>query len=330
MSGAVSKDEDARERLSKVLEQMKDADPFRVLGVPLEADDRAVRLGYLNAIKTYHPNRFARQSQESRDLANEIFLLVHKAYQQIRVESARQFIRARQLGGQGDRLPVSVTPASSSSSSGDEQEPLAAPRGKQIAGRRPATVPPGAIAAGGATAASFQSTSQITGAKPGTVPPVKPATTRPATSPPASGSASQRQPAEQPAKPGTNPPRPGHQVTSAAGSQAGAGTAPTTPPGRAQSPGGAAGKTGTPPLGEAQRLADHNSGTAGTEARREPPATSSVATDGGARSKKSEGGSTLRPQLPSIPPVAASGRSSTIPPDRQGSAAAQTGRTPAE
>jgi curved DNA-binding protein CbpA len=70
-------------------------DPFQVLAIAPDSGWEQVRAAYLAATKRYHPNRFARDAPELRDLATELFLVVRRAYAQLGDESRRQTWRAR-------------------------------------------------------------------------------------------------------------------------------------------------------------------------------------------------------------------------------------------
>ncbi len=101
-----------------VLEHLKEqmrvvqeaATPMEALGCNDAADLRAC---FLRASKLYHPSRFARRPKTIRDLSNEVFLLLKKAYDKARkgftsdaldgtrkkIASAREERGGRQRGG---------------------------------------------------------------------------------------------------------------------------------------------------------------------------------------------------------------------------------------
>ena len=77
--GGRSNRTDGVSELRAELDRLRNADPFTVLRVPPTADAERVRHAYLEATKRYHPNRFARENVELRDLAHEVFLCVRRA-----------------------------------------------------------------------------------------------------------------------------------------------------------------------------------------------------------------------------------------------------------
>jgi len=101
-------------RLRQELERLKFADPFLVLGVAPSADAPAIRWAFLELTKRYHPNRFARERQEVRELANEVFLLVRRAYDVLSNEDRRRTWRDRvnsgRTGPSTQTPPIPVPP----------------------------------------------------------------------------------------------------------------------------------------------------------------------------------------------------------------------------
>jgi hypothetical protein len=73
-------------------ESLKKLNPFLVLGVGYEANDGDVRTAFGELTKRYHPDRFARyESNQLRQVAAEIFILIRDAYRKIgEVESRNQ------------------------------------------------------------------------------------------------------------------------------------------------------------------------------------------------------------------------------------------------
>ncbi len=59
------------------------AGPAAALGVPEDASAADVRARFLAVVKLYHPNRFARRPAEVIKVANEVFLLLRRAYQRL-------------------------------------------------------------------------------------------------------------------------------------------------------------------------------------------------------------------------------------------------------
>lgn len=69
---------------------MRGTTPDGVLQIAPGSGHRAVRAAYLETVKRYHPHRFARMGDEIESLANEIFLLVKEAYDQLSAEAPRR------------------------------------------------------------------------------------------------------------------------------------------------------------------------------------------------------------------------------------------------
>jgi hypothetical protein len=93
-----------RAALEEELRRLTSGDPFTALRVGYDADDRAVRQAFLGATKRLHPNRFARHEPPVRALANEVFLKIRDAYEQIETGEGR----AKLLGklGRAPTAPV--------------------------------------------------------------------------------------------------------------------------------------------------------------------------------------------------------------------------------
>jgi tetratricopeptide (TPR) repeat protein len=71
-------------------ESLKKLNPFLVLGVGYEATDGEVRAAFGELTKRYHPDRFARyESDELRQVAAEIFILIRDAYRRLGDPAAR-------------------------------------------------------------------------------------------------------------------------------------------------------------------------------------------------------------------------------------------------
>jgi hypothetical protein len=71
-------------------ESLKKLNPFLVLGVGYEATDGEVRAAFGELTKRYHPDRFARyESDELRQVAAEIFILIRDAYRRLGDAMAR-------------------------------------------------------------------------------------------------------------------------------------------------------------------------------------------------------------------------------------------------
>ncbi|HUS65542.1 MAG TPA: J domain-containing protein [Kofleriaceae bacterium] len=67
--------------LEAELERLRACASFAALGLPETAGPTDVRARFLELTHTYHPNRFARRAPPVLRLANEVFLLVRKAYE---------------------------------------------------------------------------------------------------------------------------------------------------------------------------------------------------------------------------------------------------------
>jgi len=70
-------------RLAAELERMRVASPSAVLRLSPDAGIKTARSAFLAMVKEFHPHRFARQSGDVQQLANEIFLLVKGAYDKL-------------------------------------------------------------------------------------------------------------------------------------------------------------------------------------------------------------------------------------------------------
>jgi hypothetical protein len=86
---------DPRQMLRELLARLKGADPFTVLGVGLDAGDHAIHTAYLGLTKKLHPNKFARDAADVRELAHEVFLLVRRAHDELAKQAKRQSWRER-------------------------------------------------------------------------------------------------------------------------------------------------------------------------------------------------------------------------------------------
>jgi tetratricopeptide (TPR) repeat protein len=92
-----------RDRLRDELARLVKVDAFSSLGLARDVGDQAVRAAYLEAAKSFHPNRFARRDRDIVQLANEVFLRINKVYDQLRTEEGRARALAqieRQKGAQ--------------------------------------------------------------------------------------------------------------------------------------------------------------------------------------------------------------------------------------
>src|SRR5262245_39670142 len=223
---------DLAARMRAELARLRKANPFEVLKVPLSASGDAVRHAFLESTKIHHPNRYARENVEVRELATELFLVIRAAYEQLGDETKRKSWRERVAPAS----PISISPAATQGAQKPGTDP---PRG---APQKPGTDPP------------RNTTQPYAAQKPGTDPPrsTPPAPQKPGTYPPKGptprsattpGTPTPPLPAPPNSAAGTEPPRP-NQVTvggkpaakpTAAGSQPPAAprraTRPNPPPG---------------------------------------------------------------------------------------------------
>lgn len=83
-------DGEVRRQLERELRRMRSTTADGVLEIAPGSGHRVVRAAYLATVKRYHPHRFARMGSEIEALANEIFLLVKDAYDQLSAEATRR------------------------------------------------------------------------------------------------------------------------------------------------------------------------------------------------------------------------------------------------
>lgn len=105
-------DDVVRKRLQQEMARLDGADPFAVLGLPKTANDGDIRVAFLEATKTFHPNRFARRTETIRDLANEVFLVINKAYSQLSDDDGRKKAEDRIRSGRRSHTTQSPIPVS--------------------------------------------------------------------------------------------------------------------------------------------------------------------------------------------------------------------------
>lgn len=84
-------------QLERELQRLRAGDAFAALGVAQSASSDEIRAAFLQATKRYHPNRFARHGRDVGRLANEVFLLIKEAYQELRGETLRSSGHVRRL-----------------------------------------------------------------------------------------------------------------------------------------------------------------------------------------------------------------------------------------
>jgi hypothetical protein len=74
-------DHEQRAALTALLERLGNPSPFEKLGVARDANDDAIRSAYMRLAKETHPDRYASASQAARDLAEQAFREVTRAYE---------------------------------------------------------------------------------------------------------------------------------------------------------------------------------------------------------------------------------------------------------
>jgi tetratricopeptide (TPR) repeat protein len=86
---------DVVSKLQAELLRLSAANPFQVLGIPPFADGDVVRAAYLGAAKRCHPTLFTLHGPDARELSNEIFLVIRRAYSDLANDEQRRFWRER-------------------------------------------------------------------------------------------------------------------------------------------------------------------------------------------------------------------------------------------
>lgn len=74
-------DHDQRAALTTLLERLGNPSPFEKLGVARDAKEDAIRSAYMKLAKETHPDRYSNASQAARDLAEQAFREVTRAYE---------------------------------------------------------------------------------------------------------------------------------------------------------------------------------------------------------------------------------------------------------
>jgi CheY-like chemotaxis protein/DnaJ-domain-containing protein 1 len=74
-------DHDQRAALTALLERLGNPSPFEKLGIARDAKEDAIRSAYMTLAKETHPDRYANASQAARDLAEQAFREVTRAYE---------------------------------------------------------------------------------------------------------------------------------------------------------------------------------------------------------------------------------------------------------
>jgi curved DNA-binding protein CbpA len=118
-------DGEVRQHLDTELQRLESADSFQALGVEYRADAKTIRAAFLTKTKEYHPNRFARRDRDLVRLANEVFVRVKKANNDLATDTARE----RSLAKLGRAATVSAAippedPAPRSPAPAPETDPI--------------------------------------------------------------------------------------------------------------------------------------------------------------------------------------------------------------
>jgi len=85
-----------RAALGQELTRLRAAEPAAALGIASGASTEEQRARFLALVKLYHPNRFARRPSDICKLANEVFLLIRRAYQKVGERPAAERLAATQ------------------------------------------------------------------------------------------------------------------------------------------------------------------------------------------------------------------------------------------
>jgi tetratricopeptide (TPR) repeat protein len=192
-------DRDVGAKLRAELARLTPLNPFEVLGIPTNASAEQVRAAYLTATKAFHPNRYARENAETVEAANEVFLVIRRAYSLLWDDAKRKSTQQKLTG---------VGPAPPRIRAGLESAPS------------PGAAPPAARAPTMPAAPTATRT-------PATQPPQS-APASPPTQPPIGAAPSRKIPPTQPPRSGLTPPP---QLTAPAGSRAPATQPPRGPSG---------------------------------------------------------------------------------------------------
>jgi tetratricopeptide (TPR) repeat protein len=124
--------------------RLQGADPFCALGLAPEAEWDDIRQAYLRATKLFHPNRYACETPETRELAHEVFLLIRRAYDQLADEGKRKAWRDRLVPPTPPARPSVSMPAAAPT----QEAPLTKAPPAPVVPAVPSPVSPGASASG--------------------------------------------------------------------------------------------------------------------------------------------------------------------------------------
>ena len=86
---AVTPEASLRAELSELAPRLRQLNPWRALGVPVDANDERIRAAYAELAKRTHPDRCVGGSDATRKLAEELFAHASRAYDAIRDADAR-------------------------------------------------------------------------------------------------------------------------------------------------------------------------------------------------------------------------------------------------
>lgn len=101
--------------LSGILERFR-AEPKVALGLPADADAAAARAAFMALCKRYHPAKFARRGPAVARLANEAFLSIRRAYDEVLRSFARPIATPKAAS-------APTTSAGSAAAAGDARKP---------------------------------------------------------------------------------------------------------------------------------------------------------------------------------------------------------------
>jgi curved DNA-binding protein CbpA len=87
------------------------AGPAAALGIPEDASAEDVRARFLAVVKLYHPNRFARRPADVIRLANEVFLLLRRAYERLAEPTPGASSNAAPAGATAGAAPATAASA---------------------------------------------------------------------------------------------------------------------------------------------------------------------------------------------------------------------------
>ncbi len=117
-------DEAVRERLRAELARIETIDARAALGVTAQADEAQVRAAFRALAKRYHPARFARHERDVIRLANEVFLRLRGAHDEL-------VALANAAGAR--RAPAATTPRTEAPGDGAHAKSVRSARAKRLA-----------------------------------------------------------------------------------------------------------------------------------------------------------------------------------------------------